>query len=67
MHYNLPPWSISILPDCRNVVFNIAKVGVQTSQMQMLPTNTLLFSWESFDEDITSLYDSTVVFVTILL
>ncbi|KAK7250783.1 hypothetical protein RIF29_33454 [Crotalaria pallida] len=60
MHYNLPPWSISILPDCRNVVFNTAKVGVQTSQMQMLPTNTPLFSWESFDEDITSLDDSTI-------
>lgn len=26
MHYNLPPWSVSILPDCRNVVFNTAKV-----------------------------------------
>ena len=26
MHYNLPPWSISILPDCRNAVFNTAKV-----------------------------------------
>lgn len=26
MHYSLPPWSISILPDCRNVVFNTAKV-----------------------------------------
>ncbi|KAK6115296.1 hypothetical protein DH2020_007565 [Rehmannia glutinosa] len=25
MHYNLPPWSVSILPDCRNVVFNTAK------------------------------------------
>ncbi|KAI8014194.1 ABC transporter D family member 1 [Camellia lanceoleosa] len=35
MHYNLPPWSISILPDCRNVVFNTAKVGVQTSQMEI--------------------------------
>ncbi|KAE8709509.1 Beta-galactosidase 5 [Hibiscus syriacus] len=23
--YNLPPWSISILPDCRNAVFNTAK------------------------------------------
>ncbi|KAL6191274.1 hypothetical protein ACLB2K_037665 [Fragaria x ananassa] len=29
--YNLPPWSVSILPDCRNVVFNTAKVGTQTS------------------------------------
>jgi len=26
MHYSLPPWSVSILPDCRNVVFNTAKV-----------------------------------------
>ncbi|KAK9933102.1 hypothetical protein M0R45_020311 [Rubus argutus] len=29
--YSLPPWSVSILPDCRNVVFNTAKVGAQTS------------------------------------
>ncbi|RDX76506.1 Beta-galactosidase 3 [Mucuna pruriens] len=64
MHYNLPPWSISILPDCRNVVFNTAKVGVQTSQMQMLPTNTHMFSWESFDEDISSLDDGSSVTIT---
>ena len=25
--YNLPPWSISILPDCKNVVFNSATVS----------------------------------------
>ncbi|KAL4643890.1 hypothetical protein ACB092_02G123900 [Castanea dentata] len=29
--YYLPPWSVSILPDCRNTVFNTAKVGAQTS------------------------------------
>ncbi|XP_072963925.1 beta-galactosidase 15 isoform X2 [Typha angustifolia] len=29
--YNLPPWSVSILPDCRNVAFNTAKVGAQVS------------------------------------
>ncbi|GAV79404.1 hypothetical protein CFOL_v3_22869 [Cephalotus follicularis] len=29
MHYNLPPWSINILLDCRNVVFNIAKVYIK--------------------------------------
>ncbi|KAJ4823010.1 hypothetical protein Tsubulata_046782 [Turnera subulata] len=28
---NLPPWSVSILPDCRNTVFNTAKVATQTS------------------------------------
>ncbi|GLT61015.1 hypothetical protein SLA2020_337510 [Shorea laevis] len=29
--YALPPWSVSILPDCRNTAFNTAKVGAQTS------------------------------------
>ncbi|KAF5820230.1 putative beta-galactosidase [Helianthus annuus] len=29
--YTLPPWSVSILPDCKNAVFNTAKVGAQTS------------------------------------
>ncbi|XP_024031423.1 beta-galactosidase 9 isoform X1 [Morus notabilis] len=29
--YTLPPWSVSILPDCKSVVFNTAKVGAQTS------------------------------------
>lgn len=24
--YDLPPWSVSILPDCKNVVFNTARV-----------------------------------------
>lgn len=61
MHYNLPPWSISILPDCRNVVFNTAKVGVQTSQMEMLASNAEILSWETFDEDISSLDDSSTV------
>lgn len=27
-HYSLPPWSISILPDCKNVVFNSATVSL---------------------------------------
>lgn len=26
MSYHLPAWSVSILPDCKNVVFNTAKV-----------------------------------------
>ncbi|KAG2698497.1 hypothetical protein I3843_07G153500 [Carya illinoinensis] len=67
MHYNLPPWSISILPDCRNVVFNTARVGVQTSQMQMLPVDSQLFSWEAYDEDILSVEDhSTMTAVGLL-
>ena len=27
----------------------------------MLPTNTQMFSWESFDEDVTSMDDSATV------
>lgn len=59
MHYNLPPWSISILPDCRNVVFNTAKVGVQTTRMEMLSSNAQIFSWETYNEDLLSLDDSS--------
>ncbi|KAB1203774.1 Beta-galactosidase 3 [Morella rubra] len=66
-HYDLPPWSISILPDCRNVVFNTARVGVQTSHMQMLPTDSQLLSWESYDEDISSLEDHSTTTVAGLL
>lgn len=33
MHYNLPPWSISILPDCRHEVFNTAKVCLVSTKM----------------------------------
>ncbi|XVF73826.1 hypothetical protein PTKIN_Ptkin13bG0012900 [Pterospermum kingtungense] len=58
-HYNLPPWSISILPDCRNVAFNTAIVGAKTSQIQMLPTKSKIFSWETYDEDISSLGETS--------
>ncbi|KAE9447283.1 hypothetical protein C3L33_20795, partial [Rhododendron williamsianum] len=58
-YYDLPPWSISILPDCKNVVFNTAKVGVQTSKTQMLPTDAKLLSWETFSEDLSSANDDT--------
>ncbi|XP_065874195.1 beta-galactosidase 10 [Euphorbia lathyris] len=37
--YHLPAWSVSILPDCKNVVFNTAKVNSQTSVVEMLPGN----------------------------
>ncbi|KAL3639127.1 Beta-galactosidase 3 [Castilleja foliolosa] len=60
MHYNLPPWSISILPDCKNVVFNTAKVSTQISKFQMLAANNRqLWSWETYNEDTTSVEDSS--------
>ncbi|KAI3454272.1 hypothetical protein Pfo_010935 [Paulownia fortunei] len=37
--YYLPAWSVSILLDCKNVVFNTAKVGSQTSMVEMIPTD----------------------------
>ncbi|KAK1433309.1 hypothetical protein QVD17_10219 [Tagetes erecta] len=67
MHYTLPPWSISILPDCTNVVFNTAKVGVQSTQMEMLPTNAELFTWETYNEDLTTVDDSSTFTVSGLL
>ncbi|KAE9612964.1 putative beta-galactosidase [Lupinus albus] len=35
--------------------------------MQMLPTNTQMFSWESFDEDVSSMVDSSAITVSGLL
>ncbi|XP_021889259.1 beta-galactosidase 3-like [Carica papaya] len=67
MHYSLPPWSISILPDCKNVVFNTADVRVKESQVQMLPINVKLGSWETFNEEILSVDDDCEIKVVGLL
>ncbi|XP_020520007.1 beta-galactosidase 3 isoform X2 [Amborella trichopoda] len=66
VHYNLPPWSISILPDCRNVVFNTAKIGVQTSQMEMKVSDSETFSWDMYDEDVAAFSDDTITAVGLL-
>ncbi|KAL6531862.1 hypothetical protein OROMI_028225 [Orobanche minor] len=57
IRYDLPPWSISILPDCKTVAFNTATIRSKTSQPQMLPTNVRMLSWETFSEDVLS-YDA---------
>ncbi|KAK1290465.1 hypothetical protein QJS10_CPB18g00794 [Acorus calamus] len=64
MHYDLPPWSISILPDCKNAVYNTAKIGSQTSQMNMVPAG--LFSWKSYNEETNSFDDSSFTTVGML-
>ncbi|KAM0869002.1 hypothetical protein ACQ4PT_040960 [Festuca glaucescens] len=55
IQYDLPAWSVSILPDCKNVVFNTAKVRSQTLMMDMVP-ETLQASqpdpWSIFTETI---------------
>ncbi|KAK4785758.1 hypothetical protein SAY86_002447 [Trapa natans] len=66
MHYNLPPWSISILPDCKNTVFNTARVGAQSSQMKMTPVSVNgKLSWEAYSENGGS-FDSSFSMVGLL-
>ncbi|XP_059434788.1 beta-galactosidase 3-like isoform X1 [Corylus avellana] len=66
-NYHLPPWSISILPDCKTAVFNTAQVGDQTSQVQMLPTKTEFHSWDTFSEDLLAAEDDSTITVSGLL
>ncbi|CAA0410308.1 unnamed protein product [Arabidopsis thaliana] len=47
--YDLPPWSVSILPDCKTEVYNTAKVNAPSVHRNMVPTGTK-FSWGSFNE-----------------
>ncbi|CAN1276223.1 Beta-galactosidase 3 [Linum perenne] len=35
--YHLPAWSVIILPDCKNVAFNTAKVSYQSTVAEMVP------------------------------
>ncbi|CAO2037710.1 unnamed protein product [Urochloa humidicola] len=55
-HYDLPAWSISILPDCKSVVFNTATVKEPTLVPKM--NLVLRFAWQSYSEDTNSLGDS---------
>ncbi|KAJ9183822.1 hypothetical protein P3X46_007629 [Hevea brasiliensis] len=50
--YWLPPWSISILPDCKTVVHNTARIGAQGTQMWMMPAING-FSWQSHNDEVT--------------
>ncbi|KAL2501329.1 Beta-galactosidase 12 [Forsythia ovata] len=55
--YNLPPWSVSILPDCKTVVYNTAIIGTKASGAKMAPSGGG-FSWKSFNEEIPSTAES---------
>ncbi|KAE9608114.1 hypothetical protein Lal_00003639 [Lupinus albus] len=48
--YDLPPWSISILPDCKTEVFNTAKVNAPRIHRQMTSINSA-FVWQSYNEE----------------
>ncbi|CAH8338182.1 unnamed protein product [Eruca vesicaria subsp. sativa] len=47
--YDLPPWSVSILPDCKTEYYNTAKINAPSVHRNMVSTGTR-FSWESFSE-----------------
>lgn len=80
--YTLPPWSVSILPDCKNVAFNTAKVSAQTSiktvrfydindpaYLQMMVPNQVTHiseSWNSVKEPIGVWSNSNFTFRGIL-
>ncbi|OIW09005.1 hypothetical protein TanjilG_05981 [Lupinus angustifolius] len=67
MHYNLPPWSISILPDCNHTVYNTARIGSQSARMKMtrVPIHGGL-SWQAFNEETASTDDSTFTMTGLL-
>ncbi|KAL1201285.1 Beta-galactosidase 2 [Cardamine amara subsp. amara] len=54
--YDLPPWSVSILPDCKTEYYNTAKIRAPTILMKMVPTSTR-FSWQSYNEESPSSND----------
>ncbi|GER35991.1 beta-galactosidase, partial [Striga asiatica] len=55
--YNLPPWSISILPDCKTEVYNTARITSKGSTTKMIPMEGGL-SWQSYNEETPSADDS---------
>ncbi|KVH92926.1 D-galactoside/L-rhamnose binding SUEL lectin domain-containing protein, partial [Cynara cardunculus var. scolymus] len=63
--YNLPPWSISILPDCKNTVYNTARVGAQTALMKMTPEGNG-FAWQSYNDQTESYDDNAFTTVGLL-
>ncbi|KAF0930361.1 hypothetical protein E2562_032199 [Oryza meyeriana var. granulata] len=54
--YTLPAWSVSILPDCKTVAFNSAKVKTQTSVMvnkaNMVEQQTERLKWSWMPENL---------------
>ncbi|GMH13724.1 hypothetical protein Nepgr_015565 [Nepenthes gracilis] len=52
LQYDLPPWSISILRDCKKEVFNSAKVIPKSFHAKMTPVSS--FSWQSYVDETPS-------------
>ncbi|XP_010667155.1 putative beta-galactosidase [Beta vulgaris subsp. vulgaris] len=50
--YELPPWSISILPDCKKEVYNTARMSAPSYHAKMTPISR--FSWQSYLDETPS-------------
>nr|AEG76892.1 putative beta-galactosidase [Linum usitatissimum]AEG76893.1 putative beta-galactosidase [Linum usitatissimum] len=50
--YDLPAWSISILPDCKTEVYNTAKVLAPRVHKKMTPLGG--FTWDSYIDEVAS-------------
>ncbi|KAK6151943.1 hypothetical protein DH2020_014578 [Rehmannia glutinosa] len=57
MPYDLPPWSISILPDCKTEVYNTAKIRSKGVRAKMIPVSSGLY-WQSYNENAPSADDT---------
>ncbi|XP_057787658.1 beta-galactosidase-like [Salvia miltiorrhiza] len=66
VQYDLPPWSISILPDCKTVVYNTARISSKSSPPKMLPVGGGLH-WQSYNEETPSADDSDTLTMSGLL
>ncbi|KAI4377786.1 hypothetical protein MLD38_015364 [Melastoma candidum] len=53
--YDLLPWSISILPDCKTEAFNTAKPASTGFRAQMTPVGGAL-PWQSYNEETASAF-----------
>ena len=51
--YDLPPWSVSILPDCKTAIFNTAKVRQNTFQILKFHCVDIFFVLEDCSESST--------------
>ncbi|KAF3447014.1 hypothetical protein FNV43_RR12194 [Rhamnella rubrinervis] len=68
LSHKLSPQSISILPDCKNIAFNTAKVSSQYGKRSMVPCQKFdsTSKWEEYKESIPT-YDKTSLRQNILL
>ncbi|CAI9105117.1 OLC1v1003974C1 [Oldenlandia corymbosa var. corymbosa] len=60
--YNLPAWSVSILPDCKNVAFNTAKINSMKTLSRFTRASTSSFSdWAWVNEPVGISSDNAIM------